>query len=76
MPIYLATGKMQDSRPQTNLESRVEHNQLGTRGHNVVALVGFHEAHVNITLWFSSCKGGKCRKRLSREVVISKPNVK
>lgn len=75
MPIYLTTDKMQYSRSCTYLESRVKHNQLGARGHNVIALVGFHEAHVNVALWFSSCERGKCRKRLSGEGAISKRNV-
>lgn len=53
----------------TNLERRVKHHQLGARGHNVVALVGFHKAHVNITLRFSSCEQEKMRKILSEEEI-------
>lgn len=40
------------------LECSVKHNQLGAGGDDVVALVGLHEAHVNITLWFSSYNNG------------------
>lgn len=41
---------------QQNLERRVKHHQFGAGGHDVVALVGFHKSHVNITLWFGSCE--------------------
>lgn len=51
----------------TNLERCVEHNQLGTCGYNIIALVGFHKAHVNITLRFSSCKKEKSRNILLEE---------
>ena len=55
----------------TDLERCVEHDQLGARGHDVVALVGFHEAHVNITLRFSSCEKKKGRSILLEEGEIS-----
>lgn len=47
---------------EPNLKPCVEHNQLGTGGDDVVALVGFHKAQVNIALWFSSCEetAGRC----------------
>lgn len=45
------------------MERGVENNQFGTRGDDVVALVGFHKAHVNITLRFSSCKKEKKKKK-------------
>ena len=38
------------------MERRVEHDQLGACWDDVIALVGFHKAHVNITLGLSSCK--------------------
>lgn len=50
----------------TNLECCVEHNQFGARGDNVVALVGFHKAHVNITLGFSSCRRKKKQENTLR----------
>lgn len=55
----------------TNLERRVKHHQLGAGGHDVVALVGLHEARVDITVRFrfrfrfSSCEQDKSRKTLS-----------
>lgn len=53
--------------PGTNLERCVEHDQFGTCGYDVIALVGFHKAHVNITLRFSSCEGKKKEKYFYRK---------
>lgn len=56
------------------MECRVKNNQLGARGDDVIALVGFHKAHVNITLRFSSWKtqakenlGGEISRGISNE---------
>lgn len=54
------------SKCSMNLERRVKHHQLGARGHDVVALVGFHKSHVNITLGFCTCREEKSRKNTFR----------
>lgn len=56
---------MREKGKRQDLQRRVKHHQFGAGGHDVVALVGFHKSHVNITLWFSSCEEEKSRKILS-----------
>lgn len=69
MYVTLLTNGHTDCRARisTNLERCVEHHQLRARRDNVVALVGFHKARVNIALRFSSWKTKRRERKILEE---------